>query len=382
MRILLICQQSPHRYPIPAYDFWAPYFRAGLAEAGHVVLEVPGADWARGLLPLSGPELASWKAEVSGRTLDAVRAGGLDLVLSYLFPRQVDPAAVRAVRALGVPWVNFYCDHLREHRSAPAEFSEFDLNWVPEKAAVAWYRGRGWPVLHAPMPCWVSPELRTPPRTERPAVSFVGSRDLLRDALLAEAARAGLPLEIRGAGWSGQAGPAPAAGSSPSWGARLQDWGGLLRRQGPAAAIRRLAASRRPPSTHDLSRWVRPAPSGAEYAGFLRDAAVALGINRFPSFRFPANRPPAYSRLRDIEAPMLGACYLTEWAEGIEELYEPDREIALYREPAELAAQARALLSDAGRRRRLREAGQRRALADHSVPRTLRRIGEALGLRP
>ena len=79
---------------------------------------------------------------------------------------------------------------------------------------------------------------------------------------------------------------------------------------------------------------------------------------------------------------MLGACYLTEWTEGLDTLYEPGTEIETYRDAAELAAKAQALLADPARRRRMRAAAQRRALSDHSIGRSLARITAQLGLAP
>ena len=95
-----------------------------------------------------------------------------------------------------------------------------------------------------------------------------------------------------------------------------------------------------PPSrvAFDFTRHVQPAPRGDDYARVLRESQVCLGVNRYPSLRHPAGRPGTYSRLRDIEAPMVGACYLTEWTEGLDELYEPGVEIEVYRDAAELVA--------------------------------------------
>ncbi len=61
-------------------------------------------------------------------------------------------------------------------------------------------------------------------------------------------------------------------------------------------------------------------PKFEQYNALTAESMITLGINRYPSFHFPISKPDSYSRLRDIEAPMLGACYLTEWTEGIEEL--------------------------------------------------------------
>ena len=77
---------------------------------------------------------------------------------------------------------------------------------------------------------------------------------------------------------------------------------------------------------------------------------------------------------------MTGACYLTEWAPEIEELYEPGREIEVYRDADELSEKVAKLNRDEPLRRRLRAAGQRRALGDHAIARTVEKIAGRLSL--
>jgi spore maturation protein CgeB len=108
---------------------------------------------------------------------------------------------------------------------------------------------------------------------------------------------------------------------------------------------------------------------------------VTIGVNRVSTDRASDSRPLTYSRLRDIEAPMLGACHLTEWTEGLEHVYDPGDEIETYRTAEELAAKLAELRQDPERRRRLRERGQRRALAEHSVKRSIALITKRLGMR-
>lgn len=76
---------------------------------------------------------------------------------------------------------------------------------------------------------------------------------------------------------------------------------------------------------------------------------------------------------------MLGACYLTEYAPGIEQLYNLGTEIEVYRDAFELADKVRALQADPAQRRSLRRAGQRRALSHHTVARSFDRILRELG---
>ena len=385
LRIFLCCQQSGRRHAVPAYAFWADYFRGALAEAGHTCIEAPECDWAAGLLPAEQIAADGWAARTWTAALEFLRREHarqpVDFFLGYLFPSQVLPSAIAELRALGIPCVNFFCDNIREFRRVPAIYHGFDLHWVPEHKALPLYARDRLPVLHAPMACWVPPAWRTPVTHETFPVSFVGTRDEQRERLFAEAIALGLPVELRGSGWE-------SAATTPAPPPRARNPFELLRRQlafarqhGTLALARKSARAFRPPAplAFDFAPHARPAPFGDAYWPALREATVSLGVNRYPSLRFPLDQPDTYSRLRDIEAPMAGACYLTEWTEGLDALYEPGVEIETYRTPAELVAKTAALAADAPRRARLRAAGQRRALADHTIARTLDAIAQRVG---
>jgi len=113
-----------------------------------------------------------------------------------------------------------------------------------------------------------------------------------------------------------------------------------------------------------------------------KESTITLGVNRVPTFqRFPGN-PLTYSRLRDIEAPMMGACYLTEWADGLTHLYDIGTEIETYRNVEEMVSKIDELLSNKEKRFMLRARGQRRALSELTIGKSLERIFKALGLSP
>ncbi len=105
-----------------------------------------------------------------------------------------------------------------------------------------------------------------------------------------------------------------------------------------------------------------------------------LGINRVPTLRASSRCPILYSRLRDIEAPMLAACYLTEFTEGLAQLYDLGTEIETYRDATELCAKLKQLESDPHKRRAMRTGAQRRALREHTVASTLNKIACALSV--
>ncbi|MGH6829029.1 MAG: hypothetical protein ACREFW_08985, partial [Rhizomicrobium sp.] len=215
MRILVSCLQGLPDHPIPAYGQWRRYFKNGIEEAGHEFLEVEGVDWAEALVSTDPHRIAQWRADVWERTLGFVRRQhhrlSIHLFLSYLYPPQVDAGAIRQIQSLGIPCVNFFCDNVREFRTAPREFRVFDLNWVPEVEALPMYRKAGLPHLCLPMPCWVPQEYRLPSAEETEPPTFIGRGDILRRNLFARALLAGADFQICGPGWDDRGQPASPA---------------------------------------------------------------------------------------------------------------------------------------------------------------------------
>lgn len=381
LRIFLSCQQANRPHAVPAYSFWADYFRGALAEAGHEIIEAPACDWAEGLLPAERPDHGEWLTRTWEQALSRIRREHsrrkIDLFLSYLFPAQVESAAITAIRELGIPCVNFFCDNVREFRRIPNIYHCFDLHWVPEHKALPLYRAAGLIYICAPMACWVPPKYRHPVEVESLPVTFVGTRDPTREELFAEAIENGLEVVLKGPGWLTPANspvraPKPAANLATLWGRKKR----FIQQHGWVAFFRQQSRRTRAGVYSDLhfKKHGGDPVYGDSYWQALRNCSVCLGVNRYPSWRFPLDRPDTYSRLRDIEAPMAGACYLTEWTEGLDQIYEIGAEIEVYRSAEELVDKTRCLTRDAPRRSKLRVAGQKRALSDHSIANTLERI--------
>ena len=376
MRILLSCLQALRPHNVPAYAFWEPYFKRGIEEAGHEWVEVPDVDWAEGLVhEANSAEGAAWRDRTWSRTAAFAATCGADLFLAYLFPRQVEPSAVSAIRAAGMPCVNFYCDNVRDFRTVPDVYRPFDLHWVPEHAALAMYRRAGLRHLHAAMPCWVPPEQRTWDHPDTYGPTFVGSRDEQRERLFADVLAHGGEVTLRGPGWLPEdvrPAPPPAPVSAATTIARQV---AFVREEGPAAWLRKMAHRAHVPVPDEaFAAAAAPSAFGDAYIRVLQQSEVSIGVNRYPAFRHPFDRPGTYSRLRDIEAPMMGACYLTEYAPGLESMYDLGTEIETYRDAEEMVEAVRRLRADPERRRSLRRRGQERALRDHSVAASVQRV--------
>lgn len=386
LRILVSCLQGPSGYPIPAYDFWRTYFKNGIEEAGHDFLEVEDADWAKGLT-LQSEELNIWRAEIWQKSLDFIRrehrARPIHLFLSYLFPAQIDPTAIREIQKLGIPCVNFFCDNRREFRTVPEAFRVFDLHWVPEIEAVQMYRKAGLAHIWRPMPCWVPPDARSPSE-ETEKATFIGRCDVMRRELFGRAFRSGADFQIRGAGWGldGEPDRQSLLRSNKSLLTSAINQIEMCKSQGVTSLGYKLLNKLMPLESFEIpSDRLGPSVSGPEYVRLTREAKVSLGVSRVPAPRSFHRFPLRYSRLRDIEAPMLGACYLTEWSPDLGHLYELGEEIEVYHSAEDLAEKLNHLLASPDRRAALRIKGQKRALASHSIGNSLEHICAALGLK-
>jgi len=384
MRILLSFLQALKPHPISSYRHWETYLKKGIEEGGHFWTEVSNTDWAEALTITDEIKLDGWRERTWSRTLDflqqEMKSAPVDLFLSYLYPKMVDSSAISEIQRLGVPCVNFFCDNVRDFRKVPSEFHCFDLNWVPEYQALAMYKKAGLKHFHAPMPCWVAPEHRTCSHPETQTVTFIGSPGDQRRHLMGQAIQLGADISIYGMGWQGDSGQRHNV--EKNLGELLVNQLRHVRQHGVKSWFlkfeRRFLPLSRPSSIPPERLLGKLSPG--DYVRVMQQSSIALGINRMEGPHRALRNPITYSRLRDVEAPMMGACYLTEWAEDLEHLYDLGTEIETYRSAKELVRKIAELRADSSKRRRLRRAGQMRALSELSIPASLRKIAKALGI--
>lgn len=386
MNVFLCCLQSRVHTGASVGSFWRANFKTALERLGHRVVEPEGVDLVEPLLRRGDRGAASrLRADNSAALVAEVRSAheriGIDLFFSYFWAVHIEPGALKQIQRLGMPTVNFFCDNLREFHEVAALVDSVTLNWVPEVAAIPLYERRAVPFIHLPMAA--DPEFYRPVAgDERDVVAFVGSPDYLRAELLESVLAAGVPLEVYGDAWRPHA-PTAAhrSGGRPRIRAsvrqhldRLQwyGWRGELRHFATRSRGRRERAA--------VGRVAQPSLGHEAMLRVTACSAVVLGINRCPSAGYPVDRPLVYSRLRDFEAPMSGACYLTETSPDLAHLYELGTEVAVYENEAELLEQIDRLRRDAGWRARLRAGGRRAALTRHRWEHRFEKLFAALGI--
>lgn len=85
------------------------------------------------------------------------------------------------------------------------------------------------------------------------------------------------------------------------------------------------------------------------------------------------------SNMRLFEATGMGACLLTDGAVGMDDYFEPDREVVLYNSADEAVEKVRWLLENPGKARDIGEAGFQRTLRDHTFEKRIPLLKSLLG---
>jgi hypothetical protein len=380
IKVFISCLQSPISYSIPAYSFWEYYFKNGLNEGGVNWCEGLNLDWAKGLLLNKGPDFELWKTDIWERTLDAIKKEPVDIFLSYLYPHMVDESAIAELKRRGIPCVNFYCDNVRDFSCVPEAFKIFNLNWVPEYEAYIMYTKERVDAINLPMPMWIAPEMRNNAVEKGQRISFIGSEDLLRDRFISNINNiANFKVDVYGK----RRGAIQKPHSIKNLISNQFDY---IKNLGISSWMNKTVnnfQARIGYAEHlkQLTEFYQGELTSDDYMHVTRESMVTVGINRFYDIRLNNREFKKYSKLRDIEATMLGACYLTEYTTGLENLFEIGKDVLVYHDERDFIDQIGVLANNLDLRKQLRINGTSRALNELSIPVSLLKLFNHLGLK-
>jgi hypothetical protein len=370
MRIFLALAASPNP-GVQLSNIWKTNLYEPLVHMGHDVVLWDGGIQPLFDMPPRAPETAPARAAFTEAFMRAVaeadRAVPLDLVLTYLSDSHLEPAAIDGVRERVAPIVNFYCNNVHQFHLVERISPHFDLCLVPERIAFADYARVGARVHHFPMAA--NPRLYRPMDVPvRYDVTFTGMRYADRSSALLALRERGVDAHAFGPGWQGVAAAGhPDAARRSALPAPLAE----------ALKLVRFTLEGRDPVrvVRDRLEWNRlRARHGAALHGPVDDEAyVRLYSESRISVGFVVvgdthrTKKPGYQvRLREFEAPMSGAFYLTGYFEELDEFYDIGREIAVYRSHEELVDRCRWYLAHEAEREAIRRAGLARAQRDHT----------------
>jgi spore maturation protein CgeB len=107
---------------------------------------------------------------------------------------------------------------------------------------------------------------------------------------------------------------------------------------------------------------------------------VSLGFLEVYDRHDPSRQIKQHLHLREFEAPMSGAFYVTGYTEELAEMFEPDKEVIVYRNQYELLDKISYYLANPHQADRVRLAGRARAMRDHTYHHRFQQLFGAIGL--
>ncbi|QOV89437.1 CgeB family protein [Humisphaera borealis] len=379
MRIFFAAADSPNAWALPASQIWKANLYAPLVDLGHDVvrfdynyqphnghLDPTDPTQMRvidRLRPLLGCELL--------RQLRKAHAQKpIDVLFTYFYSAYIEPEVIREIRRMGICTLNWYCNGSFQFHLVSDIAPAYDYCLVPEKFRLPDYRAAG----ATPIYCQEAAN----PNVYKPAavphefdVTFVGQRYGNRPDFVKRLIAGGIDVRVWGPRWTEPMGKKfdPTAATDVMQG----------KRGAVAQATAAMPAAIADPD-QELLRRAGDALSDDDLVTMYSRSRISLGFSAVAQRPKPGEDPIRQVRLRDFEAPMSGAFYLTEHLDELCEFFEPDREIVTFRTAEELTDKAAYYLKHPTEREKIREAGRRRALAEHTWHERFRMVFRTIGL--
>lgn len=374
---------------------WSSNFYPALKALGHELIEstidlLPTSKFMHIADGFTAQELQC-RADTTEKILAEVKAENakapIGLFLSYFYNSHFEPGGFESLRQLGIKTVNFYCNSIYQFELVKDVARAADFAWHAERHARQSYLAAG------ANPVWVQmaadPKMYHPvgPGQIIPKACFVGQRYADREDWLSALLDANLPIDIYGSGWSKAQKnvtevPTPEQTPSRSYLGRssvrlgsISAYTGVVRKNikdsGLVGGIIRSGSQFRKKSSSNAVR----SNLGVHAKGNLPQEkvcetytsyGVVLNLSNVWADGRPGSPLIPHVRLRDFEAPMCGAFYMTGFTDEIAECYKIDSEIVTYASIAEFVEKVKFYLKNKESAERIAASGYRRALSDHT----------------
>jgi len=338
------CHVAGWRYS----EVWRRHFYDGLKQAGIEVVLPHDIDfsWARPPQMVDSLGTANVRRRVSEALLAQILTadgGPPQAVLSCCFSHDLELDLVDRIRRAGIPWINFYCDSLYAFDWVRELAARTSLNWFVESAATERYRSLGVPCLRAPYA--LNPDAIPDASCNTPcrSVLFIGTAGRSRIWTAALIRLTGVDIHLRGWGWNEALGSKRAQAHDPS----------TLVKRAARIPLRTLLGSRIDGYlAHDIMLEE------------LRKSAIVLGLNEGGAGKNAHN----YLKLRDLEFPGMGCCYLAQHHADLVDAFELGKEVITFQTPWEAGHLAKDLARHPAKCREIGRHARARVLAEHTWP--------------
>ena len=344
----------------------------------HYCDELQVFTYSGGMGQLGSKQWRTQRNELNHRLVELARtlkaAGKLDLIFCIVYDDFLLVETARQLRDLGVPMVNYHVDMAfqwyRVIRTAPyfdvlavAQMTNAEhlkpynpnIEWMPMAANPSFYFRNG-----------------TSRSTYEHGVSFIGSFNPFRRALLAECASKGIMPIVFGRGWKSES-PSPYQFTWDTYKIfhDLRYYASARMKAEGSESV--LGPLRRKYARNVLFQKLE----GVDFKGPCDDASlptvfsqsqVNLGFSDtgWHSEMSVRQSKNLQCRLRDFEVPMAGGFYLVQEAPDHAQYYKLGEEIVVWSEPGDFIDKVLFYLRNERAASRIREAGQKRVLKEHT----------------
>jgi spore maturation protein CgeB len=381
MRIFYASGRTPNG-AVAGSEIWRKNLYGALVSLGHDVVEFdydlePLLAAADITVPANREFVERWRPHAEGALLDQVKQAEeeehVDLFFSYFYSSCCTAETILKIRSMGIKTMNWYCNASYQLHLVADLAPAYDWCLVPEKYRIEDYKALGAnPVYFQEA---ANPDVYYPRSVSRDLdVTFVGACYRDRPRYIKALADVGIDVRAFGPGWRDPA--LVKQVESPADLLRIVRHPGTLKRLAARAYRRAFAPERVQPV---LPRAVcGPVLSDEEMVEMYSRSRISLGFAAVDSGA--DGRPIKQIRLRDFEAPMSGAFYMTEYQEEIEEFFEIGKEIVCFTDPDDLVEKCRYYLAHPDEREAIRLAGLERARRDHTWQKRFSDLFADLGL--
>lgn len=364
MRIFYCSLDSANNYALPGSNIWNNNLYKSLMKLSKVIL--PNFNVSRQYAECFArikssrtPEEAKkyYSYKLIENIKEEEKKEHIDLFFSYYYSKCIIPEIIDEIRKLGIITVNFYCNNIHQFDLVSEIAPHYDYCMFPEKEATKKYLDIGANPIHIQMAA--NPDFYKPYNLKREYdATFVGQNYLFRQNYAEYLYKNGIDIHVWGPGWERALKP-----NNVGLVNRIKSKIGLNKSVLPNTNVNG-------PLTDDelVKNYSRSKISLNFSEVSVKDKNEDFG------------KLKRHIRLRDFEAPMSGAFYMTGYQEELKEYYEIGKEIICYATKEDLLNKVRYYLKHQDEAETIRMAGHKRALKDHTWENRFKELFRKIGL--
>ena len=268
----------------------------------------------------------------------AHRKQKIDVFLSYFYSAICRPEIISEIKEMGIITINWYCNASYQFHLVKDIAPAYDYCLVPEKFRLDDYKNIGANPIYFQEAA--NPKIYKPYSLNKNIdVSFVGGKYGDRVEWVNYLTSNQVRINVSGSGWKYRS---------------IRD--NLKKILKPNEVV--FPNKSEYLITHNII-------SDKEYVELYSKSKISLGFSSCGDTHKSSERI-LQVRLRDFEAPMSGAFYMTEYQQEIEEFFDVGRELICYHNKEDLVEKAKYYLKHDVERNKIAKAGYNRCIAEHT----------------